>query len=133
LRKKIYQNEGEDMTLEKKLHDVSMRCDMDTTNTVDTFEEVGMANPWSTKKSFLDALSHVKTFDFYTGVYGEVPEEFKQAISNGEHIKPPKTRFVPSRTLIRKMMRAVVKYGDQGCQRTFLLRFGLPEEPSAFL
>jgi len=88
---------------------------MDITHTVDSFEEVGMANPWCTKRSFADALSHVKTFDFFTGVYGEMPDEVTKAISNGEYIKPPKTRFVPSRTLIRKMMRAVVKHGDQGC------------------
>jgi hypothetical protein len=105
---------------------------MDLTNTIGTFEEVGMASPFSTKKSFANAISHVKTFDFYTGVYGEVPDEVKKAISNGEYIKPPKTRFVPSRTLLRKMMRAVVKYGDQGCERIFLLRFGLVECPTAF-
>ena len=92
-----------------------------------------MADPFANKKSFVDALSHVKTFSFYTEVYDQISEEVTEAIQRGENIKPPKTRFVPSRTLIRKMMRAVAKFGNSDDPANFLLRFGLVESPIAFL
>lgn len=42
---------------------------MDRVHTVSSFDEVGMADPFSTKTSLVDAVKTVKTFDFYTYVY----------------------------------------------------------------
>ena len=50
---------------------------MDRTNKCHTFEEVGMTNPFKIKKSLGDALSEIRTFDFYTEVY---PRAATQAI-----------------------------------------------------
>ena len=42
---------------------------MDRENKVSNFYELGMTDPFKTKKSIKDAISEVKTFDFYTEVY----------------------------------------------------------------
>ena len=39
---------------------------MDRDNKVSKFYELGMTNPLKTKKTIIDAISEVKTFDFYT-------------------------------------------------------------------
>lgn len=92
-----------------------------------------MADPFSSRKSLSSALSTVKTIDFYTEVYGPLTKELLEAVRSGQNIKPPKTRFVPSRQLFRKMMRAVVRFGDHGEPTRFLMRFGLVENNIAFL
>jgi hypothetical protein len=42
---------------------------MDRENKVSKFYELGMTDPFKTRKSIKDAISEVKTFDFYTEVY----------------------------------------------------------------
>jgi hypothetical protein len=48
---------------------VALRMQMDRTNKVSEFYELGMTNPFKTRKSLNDAMSEVKTFDFLTEVY----------------------------------------------------------------
>jgi hypothetical protein len=45
---------------------VAFRMQMDRTNTVSKFYELGMTDPMKTKESLKDALSEVGTFDFFT-------------------------------------------------------------------
>ena len=44
---------------------------MDRKNEINTFEEIGMANPLKAKKSIKEAIQQVKLFDFYSEVYPE--------------------------------------------------------------
>jgi hypothetical protein len=48
---------------------VALRMQMDRTNKVNEFYELGMTNPFKTAKTLKDAISEVKTFDFLTEVY----------------------------------------------------------------
>ena len=60
-------------------------------------------------------------------------EDVREELKKYGYAKPPKTVFVPSRSVIRKMMRAVLKFGEQDDHDKFLLRFGLVMDPIALL
>jgi hypothetical protein len=60
---------------------------MDRTNHVKNFYELGMSDPMKTKKSLLDAISEIGTFDFYTEVYpSSVMKEIIRAVKNKEKV-----------------------------------------------
>jgi hypothetical protein len=42
---------------------------MDRKNLVTTFHEIGLTDPFNTRKTFYDAHLEIRTFDFYTEVY----------------------------------------------------------------
>jgi hypothetical protein len=71
------------MGLEEKLKVITMTVEMDRKNTIDSFEEFGMADPFLTRKTFDDALSNVKCIDFYTEVYGPYTKDIIQALKSG--------------------------------------------------
>ena len=99
---------------------------MDRTNTVSNFSELGMANPFKTKSSLKDAISEVKTFDFLTEVYpSAVMKSIMEAIKNKENVQAPRCIFVPDDKLIRQMQKALLKYAHKDSEEIFLLRFGL--------
>ena len=88
-----------------------IRMGLDRENTIDTFEELGMTNPFDTKKSFQDALSEVRTFDFYTEVYPNLGMNHVMSIMSSDvTIEPPKCIFLPSRRLTRLMIRAMIRF-----------------------
>lgn len=71
----------------KGLLQVAHRMQMDRDNRVDTFEEIGMTNPFKIKTSLRDALSEIKTFDFYTEVYPRsVTGAIFEALKRNENI-----------------------------------------------
>ena len=45
---------------------ICMKKQMDLKNMVNSFEEVGMTDPFKTKESLENTISYVKTFDFFT-------------------------------------------------------------------
>jgi len=51
------------------LLEVSMRMEMDRTNLIDSFEEIGMTDPFKTESSLNEAILGVKTWDFFSSVY----------------------------------------------------------------
>ena len=54
---------------------------MDRHNKVHTFEELGLCDPFHTRKSLKDAHLEIRTFDFYTEVYpSSVMEVILEAI-----------------------------------------------------
>jgi len=118
------------------LVEVKMRMEMDQENRIETFEEIMMADPIDSKKSLNETINTIRTYDFYSEVY---PSTIMQPIiddfENRGSINPPKTVFLPSRSLWRKMIRALVKFGpqDQTNPSKFLLRFALVENPVTFL
>ena len=46
-----------------------MRMSMDRKNKVESFEDIGMTDPFRTRKSLKESILNVQTFDFYTEVY----------------------------------------------------------------
>jgi hypothetical protein len=71
-----------------------------------------MTDPFDTKKSFSDALSEVRTFDFFTEVYPKsIFEKIAKSLEQGKKTQPPKTIFLPSRKLVRTVIRAMIKFG----------------------
>jgi hypothetical protein len=85
---------------------------MDRVNKVLNFYELGMTDPFKTKKSLKDAISEVKTFDFFTEVYPEaVMKQITEAIKNEHEVQAPRCIFVPEKALLRQMMKALLKYG----------------------
>jgi hypothetical protein len=91
---------------------IKMKSELDRENKYDSFEEIGMTDPFEPKKSMLDAVSNCRTFDFYTEVYPQaLIEAMMEAVMNEDSIKPPKCIFLPTRDLSRKMIKALAQYG----------------------
>ena len=100
---------------------------MDRMNTIDSFEEVGMCNPFRTKKSLEKAKNSINELEFDTEVY---PKAIFEAITTAivmkeEKINPPKCIFVPDTKMIRIMIKALLTYGKNDQEDVFLLRFGI--------
>ena len=94
------------------LVEVKMKMEMDSINKVETFEEIMMADPTETKKSLNEAINTIRTYDFFTEVYPNyIMQPIIEAFLNEGSITPPKTVFLPTRNLWRKMIRAIVRYG----------------------
>ena len=105
---------------------VIMKLDMDRKNKIVNYEDIGMADPFSTAKSLEVAEVTINDFNFFTYVYSEkVMNPIIKKIEENGFAKPPKCIFVPCREIIRSMIRALVKYGDKEDDRIFFLRFGL--------
>jgi len=98
---------------------------MDREHTVNSFEEVGMCNPFKTKKSEKESRQIINTFDFYSEVYPKfIFGAIMEALANNDKVKPPKCVFVPSKKLLRSIIKALIKYWKDD-EETILLRFGL--------
>ena len=109
------------------LIEMGMRMDMDQTNKIDKFTEIAMIDPFK-KSSLKIAISTVKAFDFFLDVYPEeIMEEVYAEVKNNNSIRPPKTVFVPEKQLLRKCMRAMVKYSKEEHSKV-LFRFGLRDK-----
>ena len=110
----------------KSIMQVAFRMQMDRTNTVSNFYELGMTDPMKTKESLKDALSEVGTFDFFTEVYpSSVMKSIVESIKNQEKVQPPKCIFMPDKSLLKQMIKGLLKYGAKDTEDIFLLRFGL--------
>ena len=96
--------------------EVQMRMNLETNYIIESFEEVGMTDPFKTRTSLAKVLSTVQNYDFTTQVYSEAIME-----SN----KLPKTVFIPSRQLLRTIIRAAIKFGKKDSAQIFFMRFGL--------
>jgi len=101
------QKSPEEMQLE-----FSARSMLDLTNKVDRFEEFGMLTPGDDKtsvnafsESYRKCKAHLKIHDFEKSLYP--PNVVRQAEKEGTM---PKCVFLPSRALIRDMMRRVVEF-----------------------
>jgi hypothetical protein len=99
---------------------------MDRANNISNFYELGMTDPFKTKKTIADAISEIKTFDFYTEVYPQsVMKSILEALKNNEKVQAPKCIFVPDKSMIMQMQKALYKFGPKDSEDIFLLRFGL--------
>jgi hypothetical protein len=88
--------------------------ELEVDNEVESFEEVAMTNPFKTRKSLEKALSTVENYSFTTQVYSHsIMEAILESIAKKSSIQPPKTIFVPSRGLLRTIIRAAIKFGKK--------------------
>ena len=109
------------------LKQVAFRMQMDRRNKVHTLVDLGLTDPFKTKKTIDDALLEVRTFDFWTEVYPDsVMEVLLEAVRNKENVHPPKCIFVPDRVIVRHILKALIKFKEDS-DEIFLLRFGLHE------
>ena len=102
---------------------------MDTTNKIKSFEIIGMVDPFMAKKSMQEAIKGAKKIDFNEPVYPKGVMKAKtnlKLIESGFRPKPPKTIFLPTKRLLRTMIRAALQFSDEETPQ-FLLRFGLVE------
>jgi hypothetical protein len=56
-----------------------------------------------------------------------------EAVRKTNSIKPPKCIFIPTREMVRTMIRAIYKWGSTDTTEAFLLRFGLLDDPNWYM
>ena len=109
------------------MEEVQIRTECDFVNQIKSFERIGMLNPSEPTVSIDEAISTTKGIDLYYDIYPEdVMSQFKIRMGQtiGE-VKPIKCMFLPSVSLLKKMMLAVLKFGSELSEEAFLLRFGI--------
>jgi hypothetical protein len=57
----------------------------------------------------------------------------KYAIKKEKQVTPPKCVFIPERRIVRKMIKALIKFGKIEDPVKFFMRFGLAEDPQKVL
>ena len=101
---------------------------------ITSFAEIGLIDPFSTKKKGEDALNTLSSFEIMTDIY---PENIidQDMLTRGKKFKPsktlPKMIFLPHKNLLRTMVRAILKYGTEP-EHAFLMRFGIIEDMSIY-
>ena len=107
---------------------------MDQINNIESFDEIGMADPFQPNKGILKAKDMVKRLDYSKEIYSKsLMKAIVEALIAKENIKSPQTIFIPSKEVLRKMIRAVIKFGECKDRARFFLRFGLVENPGGIL
>ena len=68
-----------------------------------------MADPFNTKVSIARSLAYIENFDFNSEVYpNQIMKAVLEACQKNDNIHAPKTVFIPSTKLLRKMIRCVL-------------------------
>ena len=102
---------------------------MDKKNTVEDFASIGMLDPTEKVKQALEKVDKgIKKFVWNNDVYPK--EIMKACIKENRH---PKCIFVPSRRMLRKMVKALLRKKPEESQVDFLLKFGLLDNPIKYL
>ena len=103
---------------------------MDRTNTVATFASIGMIDPY--EKPAKDALAKAKkTVDEYLWNNDVYPKDTMKAAH--KLLQPPKCIFIPSKKMMRSMVKAVVRKKPDESEFDFLLKFGLVENIGRYM
>ena len=94
---------------------------MDFVNKVQSFEEVQMINPFKE-----DSISQMKA-NLQSWIYSKLvyPRRCYKFTNDETMIVPPRMIFIPSKSVIRTMVKANLMYGETDTLEQFLLRFGL--------
>jgi len=87
-----------------------------------------MTDPFEPKKSLALAMVKVRKLQLFSIVYPEELMNISFADLAVKNPSPPKIIFLPSTELVRRMIKALVKFGDTETKQNFLLRFGLGED-----
>jgi len=106
---------------------------MDLKNEQTSFEALLILDP-NNKKSLEECEKVAQEIDFYTNVY---PDSVIDPLIYNSKVKrsiiPPKCIFLPSKDMMRTIVKANLKYGKKDNLQEFLLRFGLLECPQWYL
>ena len=104
---------------------ICMQLEMDRTNQVESLEELLMFNPLNPESPSL-VQETIKTHDYYTSVYPDhIMDEVYENVASKRSIRPPKCIFMPSREVVRIMIKANILYSKQDCIEDFICRFGV--------
>jgi hypothetical protein len=88
-----------------------------------------MCDPYNTEESLEKVLDNFTKSNFYLWLYPEkVMQKMKETIAKIGRSPPPKLIFMPTRELVRLMMRALLDFGPAYKESAFLLKFGLIEK-----
>jgi len=96
---------------------MEMLMDIDKTNTIDCFAQVGLTEPNGNKKGIKTAVRQMECLLFEDEVYKDYTDVFLT--------KPPRSIFLPSKKLCRTMIKSVLQCKIS--KEKFLLKFGLIE------
>ena len=114
-----------------KILKLAMKADLDLKNKIESFSSVLLVDPFNQAKSLQLAESQIISYDFAKEVYPSFNiKEILEATKEKRNIKPPKCIFLPSREIVRAMIRAIMKWGNSDTEEAFFLRFGLLDEPN---
>ena len=102
---------------------------MDFQNRVKTFEEVLMVDPLDEVNSRGSVKKIASQYDFDGSVYSKkVTSQYMCAENLSRKLpKPPRIVFMPTDSMMRKMIDANIKYSSTDTIARFLLRFGCVE------
>ena len=114
------------MTLDDALAKSCLIKSIEKWSTVNSFEELGMIDPFNSQKSAILAFNTMK------GVQLERPAD-----SFWNELKPqsnenPKTVFIPSPQLLRTMVKSLIIFGQNDTTDSYLMRLGLMEDVNQF-
>ena len=92
---------------------ITFRQDLDRVNKVETFTEMGMSDPFRPEKTLSEAKSYIE---------GMTLLSIKE---NCNYNRTPKTVFIPSRKILRIMIRALIMLGNEEKKNDLFMKFGL--------
>ena len=95
-------------------------------STVNSFEELGMIDPFNSEKSAILAFNTMK------GVQLEKPADSFWNVLKPQSKENPKTVFIPSPQLLRTMVRSLIIFGQNDTTDSYLMRLGLMEDVNQF-
>jgi len=105
---------------------ISTKLEMDLKNEVNTLEELGMSDPICPEESLKVAESVIKNLNFFYDMYPkEVMDKVKERIEYGYDMDPPKCIFVPSKDVMRTIIKGLLKFGHIEEEKLMLARLGL--------
>ena len=79
-----------------------MRMQIEAKSKIDKFKSMGLSDPFNPSRGLAEAYKYVESLEFGVDVYKGV----KNSKTN-----PPKSIFVPSKLMCRKMIKAIVTFG----------------------
>jgi hypothetical protein len=89
---------------------------MDLKNRINSFTELGMCDPFNFDQDLIDAKAKVSKWK-HNGLN----------VYKGVFLDMPKTIFLPKKSILKKIIRAVALFGKTEHRSLFFMRFGLLE------
>ena len=111
-----------------------MKGELDRVTVIKTLSEIGLIDPFSSKRKGEEAQQTLSLFDISKDIYPEkIMEPIREKYGMGhKFVNPPKVIFLPHPNIIRTMVRAILKYGTEP-EFAFMMRFGIVEDMSRYM
>ena len=89
---------------------------LDHVNNITDFISLGMCDPFNPEKGLSEAKEYIDNLTFHHNIYeGKILSD----------TKPPKTIFIPTKELKRRIIKACIYFGQSEPKEAFFMRFGL--------